>query len=262
LIPLRDYQPSGTFPILTIAIILINALVFGYQFWLGEQISAENPRQWVREWRDAGCEVSPQFASQLAQFRLTEEDVFTFQYGAMPCKIIQQQDLPPHIPLAIWFTLFTSMFMHGGLMHILGNMWYLWIFGDNVESKLGKFNFLIFYLFSGLIAAFAQILTNPNSVVPMVGASGAISGVLGAYLVLYPYGRVLTLIPLPFFLTRLIELPAIVLLGFWFVLQFFGGLSSTVGGGGVAYWAHAGGFVAGAAIALLVRIAEHRRSAY
>lgn len=262
MIPLRDYQPSGTFPILTVAIILINVLVFGYQFWLGEQTSTENPRQWVREWRDAGCDVSPQFAAQLSQFRLTEEDVFTFQYGAMPCKVTQQQDLPPHIPFAIWFTLLTSMFMHGGLMHILGNLWYLWIFGDNIEGRLGKFSFLIFYLFSGLVAAFAQILTNPNGVVPMVGASGAISGVLGAYLVLYPYGRVLTLIPLPFFLTRLIELPAIVLLGFWFVLQFFGGLASTVGGGGVAYWAHAGGFVAGAAIAFLVRVSGRGRSAY
>ncbi len=255
MIPLRDYQPSGIVPILTIAIIAINVLVFGYQFMLSlsAQASKENPRVWVQEWVDADCEVPQRFAQGLLRSQLTLDDVFTFRYGAVPCKITHQENLPPPVPFAIWLTLVTSMFMHGGIMHILGNMWYLWVFGDNIEGRLGKINFLLFYVFTGLVAAFAQIINGPNSVIPMVGASGAISGVLGAYLVLYPFGRVLTLIPLPFFFST-VELPAIVLLGIWFALQFFGGISSSVAGGGVAYWAHAGGFLAGATIALFMRM--------
>lgn len=259
MIPLRDYQPSGIVPVLTALIIAINVLVFGYQFLLSGQDSAASPRAWVQAWQEAECSISPQFSRALANSHLSEEDVFTFQYGAVPCKITKQENLPPSVPFAIWLTLLTSMFMHGGIMHILGNMWYLWIFGDNIEGRLGKIGFLLFYVFSGLVAAFAQIVTDPTSVIPMVGASGAISGVLGAYLILYPFGRVLTLIPLPFIFST-VELPAIVLLGVWFALQFFGGISQSVAGGGIAYWAHAGGFLAGAAIALFIRINNQRYS--
>jgi len=141
--------------------------------------------------------------------------------------------------------LLTSMFLHASWMHLLGNMWFLWIFGNNVEDSMGRLRFVAFYLLSGLAAAMGQVLTDPGSSIPMVGASGAISGVMGAYLVLYPNVRVFTLVPLGFFITSM-ALPAWVMLGYWFVIQFVSGLASFGGGmGGVAFWAHIGGFVAG-----------------
>lgn len=255
MIPLRDYRHGGSFPIVTVVIIVLNVLVFLYQFLLSDVPATENTRQWVSAWQRAGCEVPRVLASQLlSRFSvISAEDEFTFRFGVTPCEITKGTDLPPLVPFTVWLTLLTAMFMHAGFWHILGNMWYLWIFGDNVEDVFGRIGFVFFYLASGVAAAFAQILTNPNTVIPMVGASGAISGVLGAYFVLFPYGRVLTLVPLFPFFVRLIELPAIFLLGFWFILQFVGGISSPVEGGGVAYWAHAGGFVTGALLALLVK---------
>lgn len=253
MIPLRDYRHSSSFPVVTVAIIIINILVFLYQFSLSNTPATGNTRQWVRAWQQAGCEIPRALASQLRFSVISAEDEFTFRFGVTPCEITRGTDLPPLVPFTIWLTLLTAMFMHAGFWHILGNMWYLWIFGDNVEDVFGRFGYMLFYLLSGIAAAFAQILTNPNTVIPMVGASGAISGVLGAYFVLFPYGRVLTLVPLFPFFVRLIELPAIFLLGFWFILQFVGGISSPVEGGGVAYWAHAGGFITGALLALLVR---------
>ncbi|HWO89539.1 MAG TPA: rhomboid family intramembrane serine protease [Gemmatimonadales bacterium] len=157
----------------------------------------------------------------------------------------------------------TSMFLHGSWMHILGNMWFLWIFGNNVEDSMGRLRFVVFYLLSGIGAAAAQVLSDPASIVPMVGASGAISGVMGAYVILYPRVRVYTLVPIGFFLTT-IALPAWVMLGYWMLLQVLGGLPQLAGvsEGGVAFWAHIGGFVVGAAtIKLFSRpeyIAEHR----
>jgi membrane associated rhomboid family serine protease len=140
---------------------------------------------------------------------------------------------------------FTHMFLHGSWLHLLGNMWFLWLFGNNVEDSMGRLRFVVFYLSCGLAAAAGQVLANPGSQFPMVGASGAISGVMGAYLVLYPNVRVFTLVPLGFFITSM-ALPAWVMLGYWFVIQFVSGLVA-VGGdmGGVAFWAHIGGFVAG-----------------
>src|SRR5690606_11903848 len=155
-----------------------------------------------------------------------------------------------------------SMFMHAGLAHLLGNMLYLWIFGDNVEDSMGGLKYLSFYLIGGVVASLTHILTNPNSQLPTVGASGAIAAVLGAYLILYPQSRVLTIIPFGFFI-RMTMVPAIVLLGFWFVLQFFSGLLSvgaTEDVGGVAFWAHVGGFVAGVVLARL--FAGSRREEY
>jgi membrane associated rhomboid family serine protease len=149
--------------------------------------------------------------------------------------------------------LFTSMFLHGSWMHLLGNMWFLWIFGNNVEDSMGRSRFVAFYLISGLLAAFAQVTFNPASNMPMVGASGAISGIMGAYLILYPRVRVYTLVPLGFFLTS-IPLPAWLMLVYWMVIQFFGGLQSVGAAGGTAFWAHMGGFVAGVVlIKLFVR---------
>jgi membrane associated rhomboid family serine protease len=147
--------------------------------------------------------------------------------------------------------LITSMFMHGSWMHLLGNMWFLWIFGNNIEDSMGRPRFIAFYLLCGLAAAFAQILANPSSAIPMVGASGAISGVMGAYLVLYPRVRVFAMVPLGFFLTS-VALPAWVMLGYWFLIQFVSGLVSFGGEkGGVAFWAHIGGFVAGVVLVKL-----------
>jgi membrane associated rhomboid family serine protease len=140
----------------------------------------------------------------------------------------------------------SSMFLHGGWMHLIGNMWFLWLFGNNIEDSMTRPRFIGFYLLCGLGAALAQVLAEPSSAVPMVGASGAISGVMGAYLVLYPRARVYTLVPLGFFITTF-ALPAWVMLIYWMVIQIFGGLSQSVAeeGGGVAFWAHVGGFVAG-----------------
>jgi membrane associated rhomboid family serine protease len=141
--------------------------------------------------------------------------------------------------------LFTSMFLHGSWMHLIGNMWFLWIFGNNVEDSMGRLRFIAFYLLCGLAAAFAQILAGPSSPIPMVGASGAISGVMGAYLLLYPRVRVFAILPLGFFFTT-IAVPAWVMLGYWFLIQFVSGLVSFGSDkGGVAFWAHIGGFVAG-----------------
>jgi membrane associated rhomboid family serine protease len=145
-------------------------------------------------------------------------------------------------------TLLTSMFLHGGWSHVIGNMWYLWIFGDNVEDRLGHGRFLVFYLLCGIVAALGQIVMDPGSTLPMIGASGAIAGVMGAYFVLYPQSRVLTLIPLIIF-WEIIELPAIMLLGFWFLMQLFSAgaiaVTASTGGGGVAFMAHIAGFVTG-----------------
>jgi membrane associated rhomboid family serine protease len=145
-------------------------------------------------------------------------------------------------------TLITSMFLHGGWMHVIGNMWYLWIFGDNVEDRLGHGRFIVFYLLCGIVAAFGQVFADPTSMLPTIGASGAIAGVMGAYFVLYPHSRVLTLIPL-FIFWEVIEVPAIVLLGFWFLIQLFSAgtiaANASTGGGGVAFMAHVAGFITG-----------------
>ncbi len=162
---------------------------------------------------------------------------------------------------------FSSMFLHGSWMHLLGNMWFLYLFGNNVEDSMGRARFVVFYLVGGLAAALLQVALQPDSAVPMVGASGAISGVMGAYLVLYPRVRVWTLVPIGFFLTS-IALPAWTMLLFWFGLQLLGGVTVVAGatGGGVAFWAHVGGFIAGAAlIKLFARpadVAEHRAQSW
>jgi|RhiMetdeSRZDD1v2_1073273.scaffolds.fasta_scaffold00439_20 membrane associated rhomboid family serine protease len=157
--------------------------------------------------------------------------------------------------------IFTSMFLHGSWMHLLGNMWFLWIFGNNVEDAMGRFRFVVFYLLTGVAAALTQVALNPASAVPMVGASGAISGVMGAYIVLYPHVRVFMIVPLGFILTSM-AWPAWMMLGYWLLLQFVSGLVAPQEGGGVAFWAHFGGFVAGVVlIKLFARsdyLAEHQ----
>ena len=149
-----------------------------------------------------------------------------------------------------FYTPITSMFLHGSWFHLVGNMWFLWVFGDNVEDAMGAVRFVVFYLLCGLVAGASQMLTDPDSVIPMVGASGAIGGAMGAYLCLYPRARIQTLVFLGFYVTT-ISVPAFAMLGYWFLLQVLGGLPTLAGaGGGVAFWAHVGGFVAGLAMVI------------
>jgi len=169
------------------------------------------------------------------------------------------------VPAAFsWVTVFTSMFLHGGFLHVGGNMLYLWIFGDNVEDRMGHGRFLVFYLLCGVAAALAQAALNPDSVVPMVGASGAIAGVMGAYFVLYPHSRIVTLVPI-FVFIQIMEIPAIFFLGIWFLMQFLSGVGSiatAVSGepaGGIAFWAHVAGFLTGVSGVIVFRRPERQR---
>jgi len=196
------------------------------------------------------------------------------QFGLIPADLLGLAARGTQVPLGPqavcvlgvepnWFTPLTSMFMHGGWFHLLGNMLFLWVFGDNVEDSMGRVRFGVFYLLGGLAAAATQTLIDPQSAVPMVGASGAIGGVMGAYVVLYPRVRIRVLIFLGFFVTTIV-VPAYFMLGYWFIIQLLGGLPSLAGGrgGGVAFWAHIGGFGAGALLINLFkkprRVAQHR----
>jgi membrane associated rhomboid family serine protease len=212
MIPLKDKNPTKHFPVINILLIVINISAFVYQLTLGPRLEG-----------------------------------FLFHYGLTPGAVSQTIRLGAFNPF-IFLTFISCLFLHGGWLHLGGNMLYLWIFGDNVEDKLGHFRYLIFYLLCGIAASALHVYIQPNSMVPTIGASGAISGVLGAYIIMFPRARVLTLIPI-FIFIQLAELPAYILLGFWFVLQFFNGVLSlgyeAAGMGGVAWWAHVGGFVGG-----------------
>lgn len=210
MIPLHDDNPSPIIPWVSWSIIAICVLVFLWQLSLGQSGAA-------------------------AVYALGVIPAVLFNYASLPAGL----DVIP-----AWLSIFTSMFMHGGWMHLLSNMLYLWIFGDNVEAAMGHVRFLVFYLLCGVAAALAQALPDPSSTIPMVGASGAISGVLGAYLLLYPHARVLVVIPLGFFLFSE-RIAAGWVLGFWFVLQLVNSLLATGQQGGVAFGAHIGGFIAG-----------------
>jgi membrane associated rhomboid family serine protease len=220
MIPLRDDNPTRIDPVVTVGIIAACVLAFLWQLSLGS-------------------------GNQRAVLSL----------GVIPAVLFHKAALPPELDVvAPWQTVFTSMFLHGGFMHIAGNMLYLWIFGNNVEDAMGHRRFIVFYLLCGVAAAYGQALVNPASQVPMIGASGAISGVLGAYLLLFPRARVLVAIPLGL-IVQTMHLPALVVLGFWFVLQLLNSASMTGGEGGVAWFAHVGGFVAGM---LLIPFFKHK----
>jgi len=223
MIPIRDDNPTHITPFMTYFLILVNILVFLFQFLLGPN-----------------------------------NEAFVYQFALIPANVTSL------VSLGAIFNIFTSMFMHAGLAHIGGNMLYLWIFGDNVEDRLGSFKYLFFYIIGGFVASVTHIITNPGSQIPTVGASGAIAAVLGAYLVLYPSQKVLTLIPLGFWL-RMTLLPASVVLGLWFVLQLFQGVVSLGMPddiGGVAFWAHIGGFVSGVVLGWLFKKPEREYPAY
>jgi rhomboid family protein len=180
-------------------------------------------------------------------------DRTSMSLGMIPAVLFGQARLPTHLRLvAPWLTIYTSMFMHSGWLHLIGNMIYLWVFGRGVESALGGARFLLFYLACGTVAALTQALTDPASTLPMIGASGAIAGVLGAYLVLYPFGHVFVFFWIIIFF-RIIAVPAILLLGLWFLIQLLSAQGASAGAGGVAFWAHVGGFISGMILVLFLR---------
>ncbi len=215
MIPIRDINPTRRFPVVTVGLIVVNALVFFFELSL-------TPYELNRTFRTAG----------LVPYQVTHN------LG---------------VPVALDFI--TAMFLHGGWLHIVSNMLYLWIFGNNVEDVIGRVRFLVFYLLTGILASLAQVVVSPEAQVPTVGASGAIAGVLGAYLVLFPRTQVQVIV-LFFYFIRLVQVPAVVVLGFWFVLQFFNGVASLgmPDMGGVAYFAHIGGFVAGLILIFIFRL--------
>jgi membrane associated rhomboid family serine protease len=244
--PLKDNIPTEHFPVVTVALIALNVLA--YFFFQHGTLSFGDPSDqqylqnlfdyaWIPVEISEGVQCVPDQAFQTVQ---CAADV---------------QDQPP-----VYVTLFTAMFMHGGLLHLGGNMLFLWIFGNNVEDSMGPLRFIVFYLLAGIAATALQTAINIDSAVPNIGASGAVAGVLGGYLLLFPHARVITVIFIIFFFT-IVELPALLILGFWFVQQvLFGyfGLSSGGEGGGVAYFAHIGGFVFGL-LAIKVFASERRR---
>ena len=221
MIPLHDDNPTVITPIVTIGFIVACVLVFFYQVSLP-------PR--------AG-------------------EMFVYQFGAIPAVVFGQAELPQElVALPAYGTLLSSMFLHGGFMHLIGNMLYLWIFGNNIEDIMGHGKFVIFYVLCGVLAALSHAVIDPGSKVPMVGASGAISGILGAYILIYPHARVLILIPLGFFMHTL-YVPAGVVLGLWFLMQLLsGGMSLGQEGAGIAFFAHIGGFIVGV---LLIGLFKH-----
>lgn len=222
--PLRDDQPSRTRPLVTYALIVFNAAVFVHQLSLGERETAALLEH-----------------AALLPGRLSE----AVRHGS-PAELFESAS-----------TLVTSQFLHGGFLHVLLNLWTLWIFGDNVEDRLGRLKYLAFYVACGAAAGLLHVAANPDSLVPTLGASGAISGVMGAYVVLYPRARVVTLVPVLFY-PLFFSLPALVYVGLWFVLQLFSGLVDSGAEGGVAWWAHIGGFLAGIALLPLLGRRERR----
>lgn len=259
MIPLRDYRPSGIVPYVTLALIVLNAVAFVYTLTYSDRTLVPLDRcVWEQTFRQPAPGFDPLLYRRYGQgclYLVTERDRFVIQYGLIPAEFWSGKDLPPLTPFPIWVTLFTAMFLHGGWLHLLSNMWYLWLFGDNVEAALGRGRFLVFYLLSGVGAALLQMAVYPRTTAPMIGASGAIAGVMGAYLVLYPWARVLTLVPV-FFFVQLVEVPAFLLLGLWFVLQFLSGLVDRSAMGGVAWFAHLGGFITGALLVLVLKRRE------
>src|SRR6266850_5791475 len=210
MLPIKDDIPTRSFPVVTVMLIAANVATFLYQ-------SSLSPRR---------------------------ELEMALRFGLVPAVITSLPHLDPGTVAPSLLTFLTSMFLHGDILHLAGNMLFLWIFGNNVEDELGRFRFVFFYLCCGLIAALTQVAALPRSSIPMVGASGAIAGVLGAYFILFPTARILTLVP--FFFVYLVRLPAFVVLGMWFLFQvIYSAMSATRPGGGVAWFAHIGGFVAG-----------------
>ena len=230
--PIRDDNPQILVPFATFGIIALNVLAWALLQGFGAE---------------------PALSASVCKLGLIPADLLDTFRGTVSAPIGDGRFCVSGGDAAAWPTMFTSMFMHGGWFHIIGNMWFLWIFGDNVEDAMGHVRFVIFYLLCGLGAAGLQIVANPESAVPMVGASGAIGGVMGAYIVLYPRVHVHMLLLLGFYVSTF-AVPAVAMLGYWILVQLIGGIGSIgATGGGVAFWAHVGGFVAGALLVFLFR---------
>lgn len=240
--PYRDDNPTLRTPVVTIGVIALNTAV-----WVLVQ----------------GMGADPALTRSVCEL------------GLIPGELLHRIPAGTAVPLgpgascvvgygATWLTPLSSMFLHGSWFHLIGNMWFLWLFGNNIEDSMGRARYALFYLLSGLGAAATQTLLSPSSAVPMVGASGAISGVMGAYVILYPTVQVHILVVLVVFITRIV-VPAYLMLGYWFLLQLVQGTATLGSTGGVAFWAHVGGFIAGAGLIFLFRdpelVAEHRRLA-
>ena len=227
MLPIRDDVDSERFPFVNYAIIVACVIAF-----IVEMQAPQGAEEFVREYGMIPIRVTHPSESRFLFETVNER-------GRVERQVIElNSSIPP------WMTLITCMFLHGGLMHIIGNMWFLYIFGDNVEDRFGHIGYAVMYLISGLSAGIMHIAADQNSFIPTVGASGAIAGVMGAYLLLFPRAVVLTLLPLGVF-TRLIPIPAPVFLGFWFLFQVLSGFQTSPESGGVAWWAHVGGFAAG-----------------
>jgi membrane associated rhomboid family serine protease len=257
LLPLKDNIPTRTFPLVTVVIIVLNVIVyFGLQ---GGGLSDVSNHKFVAHYSAIPYEITHpgKLCGERAQVgaerhvvdagggvlcegkRETFQDTSTGARVEQPVVRVVDRDQPP-----AWFTVLSAMFMHGSLLHIGGNMLFLWIFGNNIEDAMGKLKFLLFYLLGGAVAMLAQTAFSPDSATPTLGASGAVAAVLGGYALLYPRARVVTLIFIIFFIT-LLELPALLVLGGWFLLQLLDASSQPLTGGGVAYFAHIGGFIFG-----------------
>lgn len=240
--PLRDDNPPLFTPVVTVALVAINVAT-----WVLLQ----------------GAGAEPDLSRSVCSLGLIPGEFLGRVPDGLRMAIGPGLFCEIHPASAFLWTPLTSMFLHGGWFHLLGNMWFLWIFGNNVEDSMGSVRFILFYLMCGVSAAAAQVLSNPSSALPMVGASGAIGGVMGAYASLYPRARVEMLVILGFYITR-VGVPALFVLGYWFLLQLLGGIPSLQSdGGGVAFWAHAGGFVSGYVLSFVfrdpVRVEAHRR---
>jgi membrane associated rhomboid family serine protease len=230
MIPLKDNIPTQHRPFLVYVIIGLNLLVFIFQMGMGRE----------------------------------ELQVFFHLFGVVPARFAHPEWAEwVGFPGGGYYTFITHMFLHAGWIHLLGNMWILWVFADNVEDIMGPLRFLFFYLIGGFFALGTHFIFNLESTMPVVGASGAIAGVMGAYLILYPHARVVTLIPI-FFIPYIVELPAVVFLGIWFFIQLFSGLMAHLApqAGGIAWWAHAGGFVGGIILLPLFKIDERCRDCF
>lgn len=221
MIPIKDYNPTRNFPLITVIFIVVNVLAF-----IQDRLTGHYEPMLVETAR--GMAQVNHFVGGL-----------TANFALVPARLAAD-------PGSSWINVFTSMFLHGNWLHIGSNMLFLWIFGNNIEDVMGKLRFIVFYLCCGIAAAAAQFISAPASTVPMIGASGAVAGVMGAYLVLYPHARILTLLPIFFFFT-FIEVPAYLIIGYWALLQFISAnwLDAGSAKGGIAYFAHIGGFVAG-----------------
>jgi membrane associated rhomboid family serine protease len=238
MIPLKDDAPRVTTPYITYTLIAANTLVFLLEWWIGQTNGQRALDRFIF-----------QFGMVPARF-----SVVLYNQGYVPWNMVSQLGTRYIPAMAAFLPVLTSMFLHGSWLHLIFNMLALWIFGDNVEDYLGHFRYLVFYLLSGLAAAALHTFFNFSSTVPSVGASGAIAGVMGAYFVLYPRAKVLTLVP--FFFVFFVWLPAWIVLGFWFVAQFLSGAATSIanhigGSTGIAFWAHVGGFLAGMALVKL-----------